>query len=38
MAKSSDPWARAGLVGDVVDVALLFVTDVGEVTNGKNNS
>ena len=32
MAKPSDPWAWAGLVGDVVDVALPFVTGVGEVT------
>ena len=32
MAKPSDPWAWVGLVGDVVDVALPFVTGVGEVT------
>ena len=27
-----NPWAWAGLAGDVIDVAVLFVTGVGEVT------
>ena len=32
IAKTSDIWAWAGLVGDVVDVALQLVTGVGEIT------
>lgn len=31
-AKPYDPWAWAGLVGDVIDVAVPFVTGVGETT------
>lgn len=32
IARPSDPWAWAGLVGDVIDVAVPFVTGVGEAT------
>ena len=32
IANPYDPWAWAGLAGDVIDVAVPFVTGVGEVT------
>jgi hypothetical protein len=34
----SDPWAWAGLAGDIVDVAIPFVGGVGEVVRGVNTA
>ena len=34
VANPCDPWAWAGLVGDVVDVAIPFVGGLGEVVDG----
>ena len=34
ISNPKDPWAWAGLVGDVVDVIIPFVGGVGEITRG----
>ena len=38
VANPSNPWAWAGLVGDVIDVALPFVTGVGETIKAVGTS
>ena len=38
IANPANPWAWAGLLGDVVDVAVPFVTGVGEATKAVGTS
>ena len=38
VANPSDPWAWAGLIGDVIDVAVPFVTGVGEIAKASKTT
>ena len=38
VANPANPWAWAGLIGDVIDVAVPFVTGVGETTRAVGTS